>query len=159
MGYGDVAILLRSANTVGGIYRRELARLGIPVTAGQSGGFFSSVEVSAIMSMLAVIDNPHQDIPLIAVLRSPAFGFSADELSAVRAADREADFYTALRKAGGNGGRCRAFLEKPGAAAERGAGYAGPGAGVRISEELDLLAICSAMSDGERAPGQNHGAG
>lgn len=150
MGYGDVAILLRSANTVGGIYRRELARLGIPVTAGQSGGFFSSVEVSAIMSMLAVIDNPHQDIPLIAVLRSPAFGFSADELSAVRAADREADFYTALRKAGGNGGRCRAFLEKLERLRSEAPDMPAPELVWRISEELDLLAICSAMSDGER---------
>ena len=44
----------------------------------------------------AVLDNPHQDIPLIAVLRSPCFGFSADELSAIRTEDREQDFYTAL---------------------------------------------------------------
>ena len=76
--YGDIAVLLRSVNNVGGIYRRELARAGVPVGSGQGGGYYSSVEVSALLNMLAVVDNPHQDIPLIAVLRSPAFGFDAD---------------------------------------------------------------------------------
>ena len=94
--YGDIAILLRSANTVGGVYRRVLGEHGIPVSSVQGGGFFESVEVSTLISMLAVIDNPHKDIPLIAVLRSPSLSFSPDELSDIRSADKKADLYTAL---------------------------------------------------------------
>ena len=88
--YGDIAILLRSANTVGGVYRRALGEHGIPVSSVQGGGFFESVEVSTLISMLAVIDNPHKDIPLIAVLRSPSLSFSPDELSDIRSADKKA---------------------------------------------------------------------
>ena len=148
--YGDIAILLRSVNNVGGVYRRTLAQYGVSVSAGQGGGFFTSVEISTLMSMLAVIDNPHQDIPLIAVLRSPCFGFSADELSDIRAADKKQDFYTALSAAAEKNEKCRAFLEKlkglRGAAADMPAGELV----WQVLEELDMLAVCSAMSDGEQ---------
>ena len=149
MEYGDVAILLRSANTVGPIYRRELARIGVPVASGQGGGFFSSIEVSVVMSLLAITDNPHQDIPLIAVLRSPAFGFDANELSAIRARDKEHDFYTALCLASEDDAKCRAFLDTLGKLRA----YA-PDA--ELAEFIwymyglcELPALCSAMSDGE----------
>ena len=63
--YGDIAILLRSANSIGGVYRNALVQQGIPVASVQGGGFFTSIEISTMMSLLAVIDNPYQDIPLI----------------------------------------------------------------------------------------------
>ncbi|EKC62929.1 AddA (ATP-dependent deoxyribonuclease), partial [human gut metagenome] len=69
--YGDVVILLRSANSVGPMYRAALEAQGIPVSAETSGGFYTSEEVSVLCSLLAVVDNPHQDVPLIAALRSP----------------------------------------------------------------------------------------
>ena len=68
--YGDVVILLRSANSVGPVYRAALEAQGIPVSAETSGGFYTSEEVSVLCSLLAVVDNPHQDVPLIAALRS-----------------------------------------------------------------------------------------
>lgn len=150
MAYGDIAILLRSVNTVGGIYRRELAAQGIPVSSGQSGGFFSSVEVSSLMSLLAVIDNPHQDIPLIAVLNSPFFGFSAEALSSIRTGCREGDFYTALERRGEEDNKCRAFLDR--LTELRAAAPDLPASELvwRLIEGLDMLAICSAMSDGVR---------
>ncbi|MEI3101911.1 MAG: hypothetical protein V8T45_09280 [Oscillospiraceae bacterium] len=61
------------------------------------------------MSLLAVLDNPHQDVPLIAVLRSGAF--TPDELTEIRSADRKGDFYTALKAAGEHSEKCRDFLE------------------------------------------------
>ena len=147
--WGDIAILLRSANTVGGVYRRALAQEGIPVASGQGGGFFRSVEVSTLLSLLAVLDNPHQDIPLIAVLRSPAIGFSADDLSRIRTADFDGDLFHALCAAASDP-RCRAFLDR----LDRWRAEA-PDLPVvelvwRLIEELDLLALCSAMSDGEQ---------
>ena len=74
--FGDVAILLRSANAVGGVFRRVLLSQGIPVSAGAGSDFYSSMEVSMVFSMLSVMDNPHRDIPLLSLLSSPAYGFS-----------------------------------------------------------------------------------
>ena len=148
--WGDIAILLRSANTVGGIYRRALAQEGIPVSSGQGGGFFRSVEVSTLLSLLAVLDNPHQDIPLIAVLRSPAFGFSADALSRIRTADRDGDLYTALCAAAETDADCRAFLDRLLSWRREAPDLPAAELVWRLIEELDLLALCSAMSDGEQ---------
>ena len=147
---GDVAILLRTATTVGGVYRRALIREGLPVAAGQGGGFYQSVEVSTVLSMLALLDNPHQDIPLIAVLRSPAFGFSADALSRIRAADKDADFYTALCRAAEEDAACRAFLEKLDSLRRQAPDLSAAELVWLLLEELDLIALCSAMADGEQ---------
>ena len=148
--YGDVAILLRAAGVVGGVYRRALAREGVPVAVGQGGGYFSSVEISAAMSLLAVIDNPHQDIPLIAALRSPAFLFSADELSAIRAADRDADFYGALCAAAENNEKCRAFLGTLARLRMLAADLPVEELLWELLDGLELLSLCSAMTDGEQ---------
>lgn len=109
--YGDVVILLRSANSVGPVYRAALEAHGIPVSAETSGGFYTSEEVSVLRSLLAVVDNPHQDVPLIAALRSPLFGLTADDLAAVRTCDREHDFYTAVTLAAETRDDCRDFLD------------------------------------------------
>ena len=148
--YGEIALLMRSANSVGEIYRRELLLRGIPVASGQSGSFFRDSEVSDLMSLLAVIDNPHKDVPLIAVLRSPAFGFDADELTEIRLADKKSDFFTALRKAAEENEKCARFL----AALDRLREFASDSevsALIRfVYDELDIEALCAAMRDGQR---------
>ena len=148
--WGDVAILLRAPNAVGGVYRRALGQEGVPVANGQGGGFFSSVEVSALLSLLAVVDNPHQDIPLIAVLRSPAFGFSADRLSRIRAARKDGDYYAALCAAAETDESCRAFLARLEKLRREAPDWRASDLVWRLIEELDLLSLCSAMSDGEQ---------
>ncbi len=148
LDYGDIAVLLRSANTVGPVYRRELLRQGIPVGFGQGDGFFRAAEVSAVLSMLAVLDNPHQDIPLIAVLRSPALGFDADTLSAIRAADPEGDFYAALQAWSRQDQRGRDFLELLERLRRQAPDLRASELTELLLEELDLLAVCSAMRDG-----------
>jgi len=147
--YGDIAILLRSANTVGGIYREELAKLNIPAGGAQSGGFFDSVEISTVQSMLAVMDNPHKDIALIAVLRSPALGFTPDELSMIRAADKKTDLYSALCKAAETNEKCLSFLERLSRLRALAADMSAPELVWQVIEEFDLLAVCSAMDNGE----------
>ena len=145
--YGDIAILLRSANTVGGVYRRELSRQGVPVAAGQGGGFFTSVEISALISMLALIDDPHQDVPLIAALRSPAFGFAADELSAIRAADPEKDLFTALKAYAAHDRKTASFLTLLERLRTEAPDLHAAELVERILTELDLMAVCGAMSE------------
>lgn len=147
--YGDVVILLRSANSIGPVYRAALTAQGIPVSSETSGGFYTSEEVSVLRSLLAVIDNPHQDVPLIAVLRSPLFGLTADDLAAVRTCDREHDFYTAVTLAAETRGDCRDFLDLL-------ARYRALSIELPLSEFLwhvvddrAVMALTSAMPDGE----------
>ena len=148
MRYSDVAILLRSVNKVGGVYRRELIRQGVPVGSGQGGGFFSSVEVSALINMLSVVDNPHQDIPLIGVLRSPAFGFEADELSRIRARDKNCDLYGALLLDAAENEKSRAFVALLHRLREEAPDLRASELTWQLIEEMDLIALCAAMSDG-----------
>ena len=149
LAYGDIAIIMRAANSVGGVYHSVLTEAGIPVASVQGGDFFSSVEISAVMCTLAIIENPHRDVPLIAVLRSPAFGFTADELSEIRAVSRDTDFYSALQKKSETDEKCADFLEKLQRLRSL-APESEPGELLRrIYDELDLEAVCSAMTDGE----------
>ncbi|MCQ2009424.1 helicase-exonuclease AddAB subunit AddA [Sporolactobacillus sp. STSJ-5] len=96
--YRDIAILLRSASTSAAVMKDVLGRRAIPAYAELSRGYFDTVEVSVMLSVLQVIDNPEQDIPLAAVLRSPIIGLNADELAAIRMSDRESGFYHALKR-------------------------------------------------------------
>ncbi len=148
--YGDIAVLLRSANTAGPTYRRCLMERGIPVASVQGGDYFDSLEVSSLVSLLAVLDNPHQDVPLIAVLRSPAFAFSPDELTEIRSAAGKGDFYTALKAAGEGSEKCRAFLGLLEQLRDLAADMSMAELSWLLLERLDLLALCSAMADGER---------
>jgi len=89
LGYGDMAILLRAVKGRGEIYYKTLLDAGIPVLLDRSEGYFDVIEIQVFMNLLRLIDNSQKDIPLLSVLRFPAFGFKADDLAAVRVwADR-----------------------------------------------------------------------
>jgi len=83
---GDIVILLRTMAGTANVYLRQLIELGVPAYAESRAGFFDAVEISDMLSLLAVIDNPRQDIPLAAVLRSPVAHLAAPEdcLAAIR---------------------------------------------------------------------------
>ncbi|MCL2678558.1 MAG: UvrD-helicase domain-containing protein, partial [Clostridiales bacterium] len=80
----DMAVLLRSPRNLAGVYGEELALMGIPSASDSRGAYLETPEVTLILSLLQVIDNPLQDIELAAVLRSPLAGFSLDELAELR---------------------------------------------------------------------------
>ncbi len=96
--YRDIVVLLRTTRNWAEIFMEELTAAGIPAYADTGSGYFSSVEVMTMISLLQVIDNPMQDIPLLAVLRSPIASFTADELADIRLADREGTIYEAMQK-------------------------------------------------------------
>ena len=148
MTYGDIAILMSAANSTGPVYRRVLSAHGVPVAAGQGLGFFRSPEITTAVSLLAVLDNPHQDIPLIAALRSPVFGFSADELSAVRGADRDRDFFTALCAAAETDEKCRAFRTRLEALRALAPDLSAEELVWELLDGFELLSVFSAMADG-----------
>ena len=107
----DVMILLRSPGPVLHHYLRALNEEGIPWAAGEGEDFFETTEVNVALAILQIVDNPRQDVPLIAALRSPVYGFSGDKLALLRA-DSGGDFYSALVHAAEHGDReCQDFLD------------------------------------------------
>jgi len=108
--YSDIVILLRTMRDKAWVYAAALAEQGIPVDMPGGEGYFETVEVSAALSLLSVIDNPMQDIPLASALRGPVYGFTDDELAEIRAGSRNSDFYGALVRASETNEKCAAFL-------------------------------------------------
>ncbi|WP_134684267.1 helicase-exonuclease AddAB subunit AddA [Brevibacillus migulae] len=84
VAYRDMVILLRATAGWGQVLQEELRAAGIPVYAEQSGGYFAAPEVDLMLSLLRLIDNPLQDIPLAAVLRSPIGNLKEEELAQIR---------------------------------------------------------------------------
>ena len=81
--YKDMVILLRSPHSVSREMVDIFGKEGIPAYAELKTGYYSAVEVETVLSFLAIIDNPRQDIPMAAVLRSPLFSFTDDELGQI----------------------------------------------------------------------------
>lgn len=95
--WSDVAILLRAPSGKAESFAKEFSRLGIPLEVARSG-FFDALEVSDLLNLLTLLDNPLQDVPTLAVLRSPLVGLSIDELARIRLAARKVRFWTALQR-------------------------------------------------------------
>ena len=95
--FRDIVILMRATRNWADIFSDELAAMGIPAYADAGMGYFKTVEIETMLSLLQIIDNPLQDIPLLAVLRSPIGDFSVDELADIRLADRRICVYEAMK--------------------------------------------------------------
>ncbi len=94
--FKDIVILLRTTKNWTEVFTEELSKSSIPTFADTGSGFFKTPEVQVVLSLLQIIDNPYQDIPLLAVLRSPIANFSTDDLAELRLADRKASLFEAL---------------------------------------------------------------
>lgn len=97
--YKDIVILLRTTTNIAPIYEQEILNLQMPVFSDSSQEYLDSIEIQTIMSLLKIIDNPIQDIPLVTVMRSNIGKFTDDELIQIRLADKQDNFYTCLQKA------------------------------------------------------------
>jgi len=96
--YRDIVILMRATRNWADVFVEELNNSGIPCYADTGTGYFKAIEVQTMLSLLQIIDNPMQDIPMLSVLRSPIASFDAEELIDIRTADDEATFYEAMKK-------------------------------------------------------------
>lgn len=92
----DVVILLRSPGSVGKTFQKALNAHGLRVSFGNGTNLLETEEIGVLRSLLQIISNPRQDIPLIAVMASPLFGFTADELAKIRSLRKGCNFYDAL---------------------------------------------------------------
>lgn len=96
--YSDICILMRAVKDKAPVIARELTEMGIPAHFNKQGGFFESREIVTILSMLKIIDNPVQDVPLVSVMLSPLFPFTEDDLARYRCGQRKGSFYSALKE-------------------------------------------------------------
>ena len=132
----DMAVLLRASRNREPLVISALTEAGIPAVAERGENYTESAEIRLMISLLQLIDNPRQDIPLAAVLRSPLFAFRADELVEIRLCARDVSFFAALEAAAQGehalAEKARAFLDQL-AAWRRCAGEK------RVSELLDTI--------------------
>lgn len=106
----DIVILMRSPRSRIQVFSQALAERDIPCSFEESGDFFHTMEISTMVALLELVDNPRQDVPLIAVLRSPIFGFTPDRLAEIRGKTRKGEYYDALVQ--DEGEDCVRFLEQ-----------------------------------------------
>ncbi len=92
----DIVILLRSVGPAAPDYLEALRAHGIPCVSDRGESALDGQAAEVFLSILQIIDNPHRDVPLAAALASPVFGFTADELAALRVNCRKGDLYDAL---------------------------------------------------------------
>ena len=114
--FKDIVILLRATSAWAPVFADELMDMDIPTYADIGVGYFDTIEIKTIMSLLQVIDNPMQDIPLLAVLKSPICGFTPENLIDIRVDDEKRTFYEALEGYSNNdneiGYKCLEFLNR-----------------------------------------------
>lgn len=96
--YSDIVILFRSLKNWGSDFAEVLNSCGIPTHVEASTGYFASMEVQTVLSMLELLDNPFQDIPMAAVLKSPMAGLEEEELAEIRAENPKESFAQAAYK-------------------------------------------------------------
>lgn len=148
--FGDFCILMRGTKNHGQVFVKELVSMGIPAVSETSDSFFSAHEIQVMLSFLRIIDNPVQDIPLAAVLMSPIFGFTADELAKFRADRRDGSLYSVILQENIKGNeKTLAFTETLARLRKISASITTDVLINKIYEETSYPEIVSASNDGE----------
>ncbi|MBR5442697.1 MAG: UvrD-helicase domain-containing protein, partial [Clostridia bacterium] len=146
----DICVLLRSLKDKVDYYVEALKEYGIAANAVIDGDTSESKEIRVLVSLIKTINNPLVDIPLIAVMLSPVFGFTVDELSKIRLVNTKAELFTCLQKYAETDEKSREFLKKIDL-------YRNVAASYPVDEFVDFLltdtafdAIYSSVDGGER---------
>lgn len=98
VAWSDFTVLLRSCKKNAEIFLSAFKKIGVPAWAESKEGFFDREEIRMALSLLRCIDNPLQDIPLMATMMSPMFGFEAEEMAQIRLCDRKGSLYSAVKR-------------------------------------------------------------
>ncbi len=111
--YKDFCVLLRSVKRSAKEFADEFTARGIPFSCETEENFLASPEIMFLTSLLKIIDNPVDDIPLTAVMLSPVFGFTPDDLALMRIANKKTSVYHCVVNSAENGNeKAASFLEK-----------------------------------------------
>ena len=100
--YKDIVVLMRKTKNVASVYADVFAKRNIPVYTAETGGYFNCTEIATVMSFLKIIENPLQDIPVLAVMRSPVYGFDDNHIAKIRSENRKIHLYNLLKKSKDN---------------------------------------------------------
>jgi len=157
--YSDIVILMRSLANAANDYVEVLRLAGVPVSCQATAGYFEATEITDMLCLLKVLDNPQRDIELAAVLRSTFFGVTDTELAKIRmragSERKEMGFYDRLLEYSESGpdGELAAKLEEILAQIEqwRTAGRRGSIADMiwRIYRSTNYLSVVSALPSGQ----------
>ena len=145
----DIVILYRSPGAVMRHLRRALDRRRIPWSADSDADLLETEEVRCALAFLEIVDNPRQDIPLLAALTSPVWGMSGDRLAQLRSQCPQGDLYTCL-KAGETRGEadCRAILAALSRLRQSAVDQSGRRILREIYDQLGLMTVYSALEGG-----------
>ncbi len=94
----DIVILFRSLQGWGNDFVSVLEDCGIPAHVSTTIGYFSATEVQTVLSFLKLLDNPYQDIPMAAVLKSAIVGLDNEELAEISLTEDVSSFAEAALK-------------------------------------------------------------
>jgi ATP-dependent helicase/nuclease subunit A len=114
----DIAVLLPKAKNTAHLVAEVFAKEGIPVYSEADEEYFGLPEISTMMALLQVLDNPLQDIPLLTTLRSPCFSLDEETLAMIRLSfpGRDVPFHAAFFRCAGESGPigqlCASIAEK-----------------------------------------------
>ncbi len=92
----DIVILMSSFKRAADSFTSELNKAGIDCFV-ENSNYFERSEIRLMLSLLKIINNPFEDIPLLGIMRSPIAAFSDDELCIIRSKKR-GKFFTALKE-------------------------------------------------------------
>ncbi|MDR3208048.1 MAG: UvrD-helicase domain-containing protein, partial [Oscillospiraceae bacterium] len=146
---GDIALLLRAPSTRAAAFARALADVGIPCYVGGDADFFRAPEVLTALSLLRVIDNPRQDVALLAALRCPAFGVDAEGLARARTACPDGDALDMVTQAAAEGDKAAGrFLDMLGRWRILAPDLTASQLLLRVYEDARLMARYGAQADG-----------
>ena len=156
---GDFCILMRAPGAKGRLYTEKLERRGIGALCRAEDALLGDAQVQLLLCFLRVLDNPGQDIPLTALLLCPVYGFSPDDLTAVRLACRKGTLYAALLRCCGEDGestapdglaaRVRAFLASLRTLRRRALGMPVQEICAMLLDETGLFHLAGALPGGE----------
>lgn len=143
---GDIVILMRSLSGTASTYLEALGRYGIPAVCDRGGSLLDTSEVQILIAILKIIDNPHQDVPLLAALASPVFGFTPDDLAEPRTKNRKDDYYDCIQL---SGGKFDTFLELLNTLREEAQWMELDQLVDSVLRRTNLLAVFASMPDGK----------
>ncbi len=141
----DIAVLFRTRDPIGR-YRRALQKAGIPAASDSGDSLFDTPEVKVLLNLLRTLNNPHQDIPLLAVLCSPVFRWSNGQIAQVRAESAQPRFYDAMRES--REPWCIRTLEQLEVLRQMASRQSADGLVWTLLHDLGLLSAYSAMEGG-----------
>lgn len=148
INYGDFAILFRSLKNHAEKYTEVFTKMGIPVMCDNAGNLFDNEEIKIILSYLRTIDNPTQDVPLLATMMSAVYGFTADELAEMKASHGGRSFYVSVLNS--QTPKAQAFRQDIANLRELSVTMSVAGFIRYLIESKGIVAISNAMGNGEQ---------